>query len=85
MYIYIYTILQLDCNLSAMVYHRRILNQACTSLRSTHTWLLEIAFVWEVGMHVCLCVCACVSATQAIKDHSRELKPKSPTAFQFFI
>ena len=23
-------------------------------------WFLEIAFVWEIGMHVCVCVCVCV-------------------------
>ena len=49
----------------------------------------EIAFVREVGMHVCMCVCVCVcvcvccvclclylcvSTPQAIKNHSHEMK-----------
>ena len=39
-----------------------------------HAWFLEIAFVWEVGMHVCLCVYgACpapgVCARHQLHDH----------------
>ena len=33
------------------------------------TWFLEIAFVWEVGMHVW-------STPQAMKNYSREMKPE---------
>ena len=25
-----------------------------------HAWFLEIVFIWEVGMHVCVCVHVCV-------------------------
>ena len=32
------------------------LNQARTSL---HAWFLEIAFVWEVSMRVCVWMCVC--------------------------
>ena len=37
-------------------------------------WFLETAFVREVGMYVYLFVCVCVSAPQAIKNHSHEMK-----------
>ena len=35
-------------------------------------WFLEIAFVQEVNMHVCLCV----SAPWATKNHLCEMKPE---------
>ena len=38
------------------------------SISAVCTWFLEIAFVQEVGM--------CVSAPQAIKNNSHEMKPK---------
>ena len=39
-------------------------------LNQARTWFLEIVFIHEVGMHVCVCV----SAPQAIKNHLREMK-----------
>ena len=33
--------------------------------------VLKIAFVWKVGMHVCVCPCP-----QAMKNHSCEMKPE---------
>ena len=53
----------------------------CTNCKYTTTVLnkaragqrfLEIAFVWEVGMRVCLCLC--VSVPRAIKNYSCEMK-----------
>ena len=41
------------------------LNQACAGLFA-HTWFLEIAFVRDVGMCVCVCVRVCVSAPKVI-------------------
>ena len=32
--------------------------------------MFGIAFVWEAGMHVCVCV----STPQAMENHSREMK-----------
>ena len=26
-------------------------------LNQAHTWFLEIAFIWEIGMHMCLSLC----------------------------
>ena len=34
--------------------------QARALVKAQHTWFLEIALVWEVGMCVCVCVCVCV-------------------------
>ena len=44
--------------------------------RPARAWFLEIAFVREVGMRVCVCVCVCVcvSAPEAINNYSREIK-----------
>ena len=49
-----------------------ILNQALWPARA---WFLEIAFVQEVGMRVCVCVCV---RPRAIKNYSRELKSEQP-------
>ena len=62
-----------------------MLNQARAgcSLRPARAWFLEIAFVREVSMRVCVCVCVCVcvdvwcvSAPKAMKNYSRDSKPK---------
>ena len=50
-----------------------LLNQAHTGLWPAHVWFLEIVFVHEVGMRVCVFVC--VSAPQAINNYSHEMKP----------
>ena len=39
-------------------------------LNQAHAWFLEIVFVGEVGIHVC------VPAPQAIKNHLCEMKPE---------
>ena len=61
-----------NCNIfqglfSALIYQSHFLNQA-------YTCFLEIAFVQEVGMHVCVfvyvCVCVC---PWAIKNYSLEM------------
>jgi len=36
------------------------LNQVCAGQRPVCNWFLEIAFVCDVSMHVCMCVCVCV-------------------------
>ena len=49
-------------NIEYMIYDTEsfhILNQARAGLWLTHAWFLEIGFVWEVGMHVSVCVCVC--------------------------
>ena len=38
----------------------------CVDCRPAHTWLLKIAFVQEVVMHACVCVC--VSTPEAINN-----------------
>ena len=48
------------------------LNQARANQRPAHTWFLEIAFVWEVGMRVHVYVCVCLP--RAIKNYSCEMK-----------
>ena len=57
------------------------LNQACASHAShklMHTWFLKIAFIWELGMHVCMCVCVwCVCVCLPLRLRS-EMKPKQP-------
>ena len=40
-------------------------------LNQAHAWFLEIVFV-----KMSVCVCVCVSAPQAIKNYSREMKPE---------
>ena len=47
-----------------------VVNQVHASQRLACAWFLEIAFVREVGMGVCVDV----SAPQAIKNHSCEIK-----------
>ena len=42
-------------------------------LNHAHAWFLEITFVREVGMRV-----VCVSAPQAVKNYSREMKSEWP-------
>jgi len=42
------------------------LNQAHAGWRLARNWFLEIAFVHDVCMHVCVCVC--VSAPKAINN-----------------
>ena len=54
-----------SCNIfqslfSALIYQSHFLNQA-------HTCFLEIAFVQEVGMRVCVFVYVCVSAPGLLK------------------
>ena len=44
------------------------LNQARASHRPARAWFLEIAFVWEVSMCVCVCVDVCVSAPKAMTN-----------------
>ena len=51
------------------------LNQARAGRRLAHAWFLEIAFVHDVGMRVCVCVSVCLSAPEAINNYSREMKP----------
>jgi len=41
-----------------------ILNQVCASLWPVHDWFFETAFIHDIGMHVC--VCMCVSAPESI-------------------
>ena len=54
------------------------LNQARAGLRPACAWFLEIALVREVGMHVrvhvCVCLSVCLSAPEAINNYSREMK-----------
>ena len=45
------------------------LNQAHAGLQPVRAWFLEIAFVREVGM------CVCVSVPEGINNYSREMKP----------
>ena len=47
-----------------------LLNQARAGRRPARAWFLEIAFVREVSMRVCVdvCVCVCVSAPEAINN-----------------
>ena len=47
-----------------------VLNQALQASKLAHTWFLklEIAFVWKANM------CVCVSAIQAMKNHSIHVK-----------
>ena len=45
------------------------LNQVRASQRPACTWFLEIAFVCQVD------VCVCVSAPEAINNYSREMNP----------
>jgi len=47
-----------------VLYTRTFLNQARTGLRPTRDWFLEIAFVRDVCMRVCMCV----SAPEAINN-----------------
>jgi len=42
------------------------LNQVCASLWPVRNWFLEIAFVCDVSMLACVCVC--VSASEAINN-----------------
>ena len=44
------------------------LNQARAGLRLARAWFLEIAFVREVSMCVCVCVDVCVSAPEAMNN-----------------
>jgi len=37
---------------------KHFLNQVRAGRRLAHAWFLEIAFVRDVSMHVCVCVCA---------------------------
>ena len=46
------------------------LNQARAGHRPARAWFLEIAFVREVGMRVCVRVCVCVRP-RGYKLHSR--------------
>ena len=52
--------------------YRRLLflNQAHAGHSPARAWSLEIAFVREVGMHVCVDVCVdvCVSAPKAMNN-----------------
>ena len=44
----------------------QFLNQACAGLQPARDWFLEIAFVREVGMRVCVDVC--VSAPEVMNN-----------------
>ena len=46
-----------------------VLNKACAG--RTRAWFLEIAFVQEVCMRVCLCVCPL-----GYENYSREMNPE---------
>ena len=50
-----------------------LLNQARAGRRPARAWFLEITFVRDVGMRVCLRVC--VSTPEAINNYLREIKP----------
>jgi len=50
-----------------------LLNQACTSQRPEDTWFLEIAFVHNVCMRVCVCTCVCVCAYVRVRPPPRLL------------
>ena len=52
-----------------------LLNQACAGRKPARTWFLEIAFVREVGMSACVCVCV---RPWGYKLHSREIEPVQP-------
>ena len=52
----------------------RILSIFKPGQRPARTWFLEIAFVWEVSMHVCLFIVCLCARPQAIKNHSREVE-----------
>ena len=45
-----------------MIFLFFLLNQAHASQRPVHTWLLEIAFIREVSVSVCVHVCVCPKA-----------------------
>ena len=47
---------------------RQFLNQARAGRRPARAWFLEIAFVRGVSMRVCVCVCGCVSAPEALNN-----------------
>ena len=48
-----------------------LLSQVHAGQRLARSWFLEIAFVHDVGMSACVCVCL----PQAYKQHSRDIKP----------
>ena len=47
------------------------INQARAGQRPAYVWFLEMTFVQEVGMHVCLSVCV---RPRAIKNYSHQMK-----------
>ena len=53
-----------------------------TSHRLAHTWFLEVVFVWEIGVHIHVCMTLKELMTIHIKcTHNNRFK--SSTAFQF--
>ena len=40
---------------------------AALLLNQAHAWFLEIAFAWEVSMHVYTCVCMCVCVCVCVR------------------
>ena len=53
------------------MYVQSFLNQVRAGQRPACAWFLEIAFVREVGV----CVCVCVSAPEGINNYSCEMNP----------
>ena len=53
-----------------------LFSNSTTILNQVHAWFLEIAFVREVSMSVCVTVFVCVRP-QAIKNYSREMSLNS--------
>ena len=52
-------------------------------LKQVHTWFLEIAFVWEFGVCVCVCVYVCASMPKGI--HMKGMHNNRFYSFSVFI
>ncbi len=48
------------------------LNQTRAGRRPARVWFLEIAFVREVSMRVCMCVCVCVDVCVCVRPRGHK-------------